>query len=107
MKASRVLALVAAVLVLTGAVLGVGVWRGWLPDPRGWFIDPSVSGASELRLPEGAVRPLVTGLRAPWGLAFLPDGTALVTGALWVLTSNRDGRGSPARDDDRILRITV
>jgi quinoprotein glucose dehydrogenase len=28
-------------------------------------------------------------------------------GALYVLTSNRDGRGSPRDGDDRILRITV
>jgi glucose/arabinose dehydrogenase len=27
-------------------------------------------------------------------------------GRLYALTSNRDGRGDPADDDDRILRIT-
>lgn len=28
-------------------------------------------------------------------------------GALWLLTNNTDGRGTPADDDDRLLRITV
>lgn len=28
-------------------------------------------------------------------------------GRLYVLTSNRDGRGSPAPEDDRVLRVTV
>jgi hypothetical protein len=32
-------------------------------------------------------------------VAFAPDG------ALWLLTSNRDGNGSPAAGDDRILRV--
>lgn len=28
-------------------------------------------------------------------------------GAIYVLTSNRDGRGDPSEDDDRVLRVTV
>lgn len=60
----------AVVAGLTAATLGVGVWRGW-------FAHPSVTGAREVG--PGAVETVATGLEAPWGLAFLPDGAALVS----------------------------
>jgi glucose/arabinose dehydrogenase len=28
-------------------------------------------------------------------------------GALYLLTSNRDGRGEPSNDDDRIIRLAL
>jgi glucose/arabinose dehydrogenase len=40
---------------------------------------PAITGAPAVALPSGAVRTLASGLRIPWGIAFLPDGTALVT----------------------------
>lgn len=49
-----------------------------------WFASDSSNGRY------GRLRDIVTG----------PDG------ALYLLTSNRDGRGSPQNDDDRILRLS-
>lgn len=42
-------------------------------------------------------------LRGAWGR--LRDVVAGPDGALYAITSNRDGRGMAARDDDRILRV--
>jgi glucose/arabinose dehydrogenase len=57
------------VVVLAALVIGVAVWRGW-------FANPSIEDASRASV---EIRAIATGLEAPWGLAFLPDGRALVT----------------------------
>nr|WP_203870900.1 PQQ-dependent sugar dehydrogenase [Plantactinospora endophytica] len=80
-RTGRVVAGVVAVAALGAAVVGVGLWRGW-------FADPSVSDAPLGR--PGSVQTLVRDLAAPWGLAFLPDGTALVT----------------ERDSKRVLQVS-
>jgi glucose/arabinose dehydrogenase len=68
-----------------GALRGERLWRipvrgERLGEPTGFFEGQN-----------GRVRTVVTS----------PDGD------LWVTTSNRDGRGTPAAQDDRILRVTT
>lgn len=52
--------------------------------------------------PLSLARPRATARRCAGGLR---DAVVGPDGALYVATSNRDGRGSPALDDDRILRV--
>jgi glucose/arabinose dehydrogenase len=73
----------AAAVVLGAAVYAVG-------DRLGLFADPTVEDARIVDVPASAVRAAATGLEAPWGVAFLPDGTALVT----------------ERDSTRIVSVT-
>jgi glucose/arabinose dehydrogenase len=86
MRARRIVPVLAGLVVIAALVIGVGMWRGW-------FATPSVEGAPEVKVPARAV---ATGLRAPWGLAFLPDGTALVTerDSTRLLSVTADGRVS-------------
>jgi glucose/arabinose dehydrogenase len=62
-----------AIAVLTALGLGAAWYLGLI------FTSPSVGGADEVNVPGSAVRTVASGLQIPWGLAFLPDGTALVT----------------------------
>lgn len=68
--------------------------------------DPPVSAGSDS---SKARTVIAENLEVPWGIAFLPNGDALITertdGSLWIATSNTDGRGSPSDTDDRIIRL--
>ena len=78
------------------AVAGGALYAAALRGERLWRVPLDGQGGT------GEPEPLLQGgygrLRA---VAAAPDGT------LWVLTSNRDGRGDPVEADDRVLRLTL
>jgi glucose/arabinose dehydrogenase len=77
------------------AVAGGALYVGALRGERLWRVplDGAKAGTPQALL-DGRFGRLRT-------VAVAPDG------ALWVTTSNRDGRGAPAGDDDRIIRVAV
>jgi glucose/arabinose dehydrogenase len=74
------------------AYLGGSVYVAALRGERLWKVP--VAG--------GAPVPL---LRGQYGR--LRSVTVAPDGSLWLTTSNRDGRGDPVRDDDRVLRLAA
>ncbi len=77
-------------MAITGGFAYIAALRGEQLLRVGLAADGSVAGVSALLAGAyGRLRDVVVG----------PDG------ALYVATSNRNGRGSPGRDDDRILRL--
>lgn len=77
------------------AILDGSLWAAALRGQRMWRVPLSDDGGVET--PEALFTGEFGRLRA---VEVAPDGT------LWVTTSNRDGRGTPVPEDDRILSIT-
>jgi glucose/arabinose dehydrogenase len=90
------------------------VWRTTEASPSGlayaggslWLA--TLQGRNVYRMPlaaDGTVGRPVSLFAHRWGrlrtVAVAPDGS------LWLTTSNRDGRGSPASSDDRIIRVPL
>jgi len=78
------------------AVVGDSLYVAALRGERLWRVP--LDGRGGAGAPEALVQGDFGRLRAA---AAAPDGS------LWVLTSNRDGRGEPADADDRVLRLTA
>jgi len=112
-------------LIEPGRNYGWPVVEGVGDDPR--FVDPVATWSTADASPSGIAivgdRVYVACLRGQRLYRLRLDGTAAQTllvgdygrlrhvapapdGTLWILTSNRDGRGAPTADDDRILRLT-
>jgi glucose/arabinose dehydrogenase len=87
MRARLLATIVGVVAVMVALVLVVGAYLGI------FFTNPTVTSGEPVTVPPAAVTTIASDLEAPWGVAFLPDGTALVTerDTARILSIGRDG----------------
>ena len=78
-----------------------------IPQWKGNLLFASLKGAALYRLTLSADGQQVTAREALYEGAYgrLRDVLVAPDGAVYIATSNRDGRGNPSSDDDRILRV--
>ena len=77
------------------AIMGTTLYVGALRGERLWSMTLTKHGAEQpVALLEGEYGRLRNVVAAP-------------DGSLWITTSNRDGRGDPDGDDDRVLRLQL
>ena len=79
-----------------------------IPEWKGSLLVTSLTGETLYRLELSADGRRVVGREGLYHREFgrLRDVLVGPGGEVYLATSNRDGRGSPAQDDDRILLIT-
>lgn len=86
----------------------------WAPDeasPSGIAVIDDVVYVAGLRGERLRIYDTTTPNIEPWpvytgGFGRIWDVTPGAGDTLWMLTNNTDGRGSPGRDDDRLLQLT-
>ncbi|XKH56031.1 PQQ-dependent sugar dehydrogenase [Citricoccus nitrophenolicus] len=91
-------AVVAAAAMATMAVLVTAGCSGPAPSPSGEVRTPDPPGAAVPASEPGELTELTTGLEAPWGLTFLPDGSALLTERLTARILRVPADGGPPEE---------